>query len=125
MFFSLFIAAPAIETDDNDPNDPPPVDGPNVRFTVGQSVCINPTVSGNAQIECPLVADVSDETTYHTRIRWSKSGNPGFSFTGTVLSLPRSELSSAGNYTCSVTNGPNGYCGTDSKTSTVSSMYAT
>ena len=96
----------------------PPVDGPGVQFDVGQFVCANPTISGDVEIRCPVSTFADD---VFTTFQWTKAGDPSFSFSGEVLSLPRSEASSAGDYTCTIISGPNGECGVTNQTSTVAS----
>ena len=94
----------------------PPMDGPGVVFDIGQTVCIDQSISGNVQIQCPLPKNADPE---FTSVQWSKARDP--SFNGTVLSLPRSDPSSVGDYTCTILSGPNGECGMINATSSVRS----
>ena len=66
-------------------------------FDIGQAVCIDQSISGDVQIQCPLPMNADPE---FPSVQWSKAGDPSFSFSGTVLSLPRSDSNSAGDYTC-------------------------
>ena len=94
------------------------MDDPDRVFDIGQSVCIDQLLGGSIQIQCPLSVNTDPE---FTSVQWSKAGDPSFSFSGTVLSLPRSDPSSVGDYTCTILSGPNGECGMVNATSSVRS----
>ena len=96
----------------------PPVDGPGVVFDIGQGVCIDQSITGNVQIRCPLPMNTDPE---FSSVRWSKAGDPSFFFSGTVLSLNRSDSNSVGDYTCTILSGPRGECGVINVTSSVRS----
>ena len=87
-------------------------------FDIGQAVCIDQSISGDIQIQCPLPMHADSE---FRSFQWSKAGDPSFFFSGTVLSLPQSDSNSAGDYTCTILSGPRGECGVINVTSSVRS----
>ena len=89
-------------------------------INVGSDVCVDQSLGGNLTIECNLLNGTTPPSPIYM---WSKEGDPSFSSSASSIMLDRSDGSIAGNYTCSVTTGPNGVCGMNVATSRVLSEF--
>ena len=87
---------------------------------VGSDVCVDQSLGGDLTIECNLLVGSTPPSPIYM---WTKEGDTSFSSNASSIMLDRSDGSIAGNYTCTVTTGPNGTCGMDVATSRVLSEF--